>query len=126
LKISELSKKTGVSIRSLRYYEQKRLLHPTRLKNGYREYDESDIEKVKTVQFFLELGLNTDEIYPVIACENFQEAKKKGCASSAVSLYSEKLETVREQIKQFKEKERYLEKLLKFWEKELEHEERRD
>ncbi|TES54329.1 MerR family transcriptional regulator [Halalkalibacterium halodurans] len=50
MKISELSKKTGVSIRSLRYYEQKRLLHPTRLKNGYREYDESDIENVKTVQ----------------------------------------------------------------------------
>ncbi|MGG4343655.1 MerR family DNA-binding transcriptional regulator [Paenibacillus lautus] len=34
INISELSRKTGVSLRSLRYYEEKELLSPTRLQNG--------------------------------------------------------------------------------------------
>ncbi|WP_054709387.1 MerR family transcriptional regulator [Bacillus sp. JCM 19041] len=102
MKISELSKLTGVSIRSLRYYEQKQLIHPLRLENGYREFSQSDIEKVKTIQLFLELGMNTDEIYPVIKCDNFLFAKNNGCAHSAVKLYSEKLISVREQIQHFK------------------------
>jgi DNA-binding transcriptional MerR regulator len=38
LKIGELSKETGASIRSIRYYEQQGLMAPARLQNGYREY----------------------------------------------------------------------------------------
>ena len=121
--IGELSKKTGVSERSLRYYEQKRLISPSRLKNGYREFKESDIEKVKTVQLFLELGLNTDEIYPIISCDNFQMVKNNGCADSAIALYSEKLKSVREQIQHFRNTEQHLETLLKFWQEEKKKEE---
>ncbi|WZX99976.1 MerR family transcriptional regulator [Bacillus sp. FSL W7-1360] len=126
MKISELSKETGVSVRSLRYYEQKKLLHPTRLENGYRRFEAYDIEKVKSIQFLLALGLSTDEIYPAISCDNFQKVNNKGCAHSAVSLYSEKLKMIREQIKQFKEKEIYLENIIHFWERELKKEEGRD
>ena len=38
MKIGELAARTGVSIRSLRYYEQQGLLMPVRNENGYREY----------------------------------------------------------------------------------------
>ena len=34
MRISEISRRTGVSVRSLRYYEQKRLLCSRRLENG--------------------------------------------------------------------------------------------
>ncbi len=40
MRISEVSRRTGVSIRSLRYYEQKQLLCARRLENGYRDLDE--------------------------------------------------------------------------------------
>lgn len=40
--IRELSKLTGVSLRSLRYYEQKQLLSPARPENGYRIYEDID------------------------------------------------------------------------------------
>ena len=43
MRISELSRRTGVSIRSLRYYEQKRLLCARRLSNGYRDLDEEAV-----------------------------------------------------------------------------------
>jgi len=44
VRISEVSRRTGVSIRSLRYYEQKRLLCAHRLENGYRDLDEEAVE----------------------------------------------------------------------------------
>jgi hypothetical protein len=45
VRISEVSRRTGVSIRSLRYYEQRRLLCARRLENGYRDLDEEVIVK---------------------------------------------------------------------------------
>lgn len=124
--IGELSKKTGVSERSLRYYERKKLISPSRLKNGYREFKESDVEKVKTVQLFLKLGLNTDEIYPIISNYNIQLVKDNGCIDSAIALYSDKLNSVREQIQHLRDTEQHLETLLKFWQEEKNKEERGD
>lgn len=43
--IRELSKVTGVSLRSLRYYEQKHLLSPARSENGYRIYEDIDVKR---------------------------------------------------------------------------------
>ncbi|WP_241031193.1 MerR family DNA-binding transcriptional regulator [Rhodococcus koreensis] len=40
IKISSLSQRTGVPTRLRRYYEEQDLLHPTRLTNGYRDFDE--------------------------------------------------------------------------------------
>ncbi|MBA4496593.1 MerR family DNA-binding transcriptional regulator [Paenactinomyces guangxiensis] len=40
MNIGEISCRTGVSVRSIRYYEQKGLISPKRQENGYREYGE--------------------------------------------------------------------------------------
>lgn len=50
MKISELSNQRGVSTRSIRYYVKKRLIQPSRKENGYRVYEEQDIERVKAIQ----------------------------------------------------------------------------
>lgn len=62
MKIGELSARTGVSIRSLRYYEEQGLLSPVRGENGYREYASFAVEQVRTIQLYLGLGLNTEQI----------------------------------------------------------------
>ena len=62
MRISEVSRRTGVSIRSLRYYEQKRLQCARRLPNGYGDLDEGAIERVQTIQMYLGLGLTTEHI----------------------------------------------------------------
>jgi MerR family regulatory protein len=56
MRISEVSRRTGVSIRSLRYYEQKRLLCARRLSNGYRDLDEEAVTRVQTIRMYLGPG----------------------------------------------------------------------
>lgn len=68
MKISELSEASGASARSLRYYEQLGFLRPARLSNGYREYDEADVETVGTIRMLLELGLPTALIEQILPC----------------------------------------------------------
>jgi DNA-binding transcriptional MerR regulator len=68
MRISEVSRRTGVSIRSLRYYEQKRLLCARRLENGYRDLDEEAVKRVQTIQMYLGLGLSTEQIEEILAC----------------------------------------------------------
>jgi len=68
MRISEVSRRTGVSIRSLRYYEQKRLLCARRLENGYRDLDEETVERVHTIQMYLGLGLTTEQIEEILDC----------------------------------------------------------
>ncbi|MFS1512456.1 MerR family transcriptional regulator [Chengkuizengella sp. SCS-71B] len=96
MKIGELSKLTGVSIRSLRYYEQKGLITPTRLDNGYREYHTFTVDEVKTIQFYLSLGLSTEQISNFLHC--VLKNKETFC-KEVLPIYKEKLEEIDNQIK---------------------------
>ncbi|MFT9820893.1 MerR family transcriptional regulator [Lysinibacillus sp. NPDC056185] len=116
MKISELSDHTGVSTRSIRYYEKKSLIKPSRTENGYRVYDEQDIERVKAIQFFLDIGLKTDEIQPVIACGSIEPMDGDwNCAGAAITLYEEQLLKTRQQIEQLENAQRHLKELIEFW-----------
>lgn len=68
MRIGELSRRTGVSERLLRYYEKQGLLRPARRPSGYREYDERDIEAVQRVRSLLSAGLSTATIATVLPC----------------------------------------------------------
>lgn len=68
MNIGELARQTGVSVRSLRYYETKQLVSSQREENGYRTYDQRAIERVRMIQFYLSLGLSTDEIFDIVFC----------------------------------------------------------
>lgn len=95
--IKELSHETGASIRSIRYYEAKGLIHAERLANGYRAYDDSAIAKVKTIQLYLGLGLTTDNIAQIINCPTLPENNKPMC-KEAYKLYRAKLDEVNVQM----------------------------
>lgn len=66
--IGELSRRTSVSTRGLRYYEEQGLLRPQRRASGYREFEESDVATVRRIRILLEAGLNTDLIREVLPC----------------------------------------------------------
>ncbi|WP_405483473.1 MerR family transcriptional regulator [Streptomyces sp. NBC_00056] len=68
MKIGELSRRTAVSTRLLRYYEQQDLLHPDRLPNGYRDYPESSIQRVRQIRDLLQAGLSTEVIREIVPC----------------------------------------------------------
>ena len=114
--ISELSRKTGVSLRSLRYYEEKELLKPARLENGYREYTESHIELVRMIQLYFSLGLTAKEITDFFHCTNSEEIKHQ-CLPIAIDLSERKLEEIKKQIETLKKAESHLEDYLSNWRK---------
>ncbi len=95
MKIGELSKLTGVSIRSLRYYEEQGILSPTRLSNGYRIYNETAVDQVHTIKFYLDLGLSIDQISGFLHC--VLKNKETFC-KEVLPIYEEKLEEIEKQI----------------------------
>ncbi|MFF4018018.1 MerR family transcriptional regulator [Streptomyces sp. NPDC001843] len=57
MRISEASRASGASARSLRYYEDEGLIVPGRFSNGYRDYCRSTIDRVLVIRSLLESGL---------------------------------------------------------------------
>ncbi|MFC0599417.1 MerR family transcriptional regulator [Streptomyces palmae] len=68
MRIGELSRRTGVHERLLRYYEEQGLLRPERRPNGYREYREADLATVRRIRALLAAGLNTATITAILPC----------------------------------------------------------
>ncbi|WP_216892770.1 MerR family transcriptional regulator [Nocardia alni] len=66
--IGELAARTGVSRRSLRYYEQQGLLTSMRGGNGYRDYGESAVDTVRRIRALLAAGLPTETIRQALPC----------------------------------------------------------
>ncbi|HEX6478544.1 MAG TPA: MerR family transcriptional regulator [Ktedonobacteraceae bacterium] len=100
MRISEVSRRTGVSIRSLRYYEQKRLLCARRLENGYRDLDEEAVERVQTIRMYLGLGLTTEQIEEILQCAEDSPIPQPlpVCEEVQLGLYQDKLRDVEHQI----------------------------
>jgi DNA-binding transcriptional MerR regulator len=61
-------RRTGVSERLLRYYEEQGLIAPERLPSGYRVYTEADVETVRHIRTLLAAGLPTAKIRHMLAC----------------------------------------------------------
>jgi DNA-binding transcriptional MerR regulator len=96
LKIGELAVRTGVSIRSLRYYEQQGLLTPVRHANGYRDYSPLAEEQVRTIQLYLSLGLSTEQIAGFLGCVL---KNREAFCKEVLPIYRQKLEEIDGQIK---------------------------
>jgi MerR family Zn(II)-responsive transcriptional regulator of zntA len=111
--ISELARRSGVSERSLRHYEQKGLIVSRRLKNGYRDFDASQVERVKAVQFYLGLGLTTDGIESMFTCAEKHHLSHEGCVEeAALALYEHKLTEINEILEDLLEVKSRLEERL--------------
>jgi putative AdoMet-dependent methyltransferase len=66
--INEISRKLGITPRAIRFYEQKGLLSPAKLKdNGYRTYTEQDAWRLQTIISLREVGMTLDDIRQTLA-----------------------------------------------------------
>ncbi|MET8546191.1 MerR family transcriptional regulator [Kitasatospora sp. NPDC004799] len=68
MRIGELARRTGVSERSLRYYEQQGLLAARRTEGGHREYPEAAVDRVVHIQELFAAGLHSRTIYKILPC----------------------------------------------------------
>lgn len=71
LQIGEVAERTGVTQRTLRFYEEKGLLKPpTRMEGGFRLYSEDDVRRVEQIKQLQKLlGLSLAEIKEMIEAE---------------------------------------------------------
>ena len=65
--INEVSKITDLTKKAIEYYTLKGLISPNILENGYRDYNENDIERLNKISVLRELGISTDEIKMVLS-----------------------------------------------------------
>jgi len=68
MKIGELSQRTGVSVRMLRYYEAEGLLSPARTDVGYRDYGAAAVETVRRIQLLGTAGMTLGTIRKLLPC----------------------------------------------------------
>ncbi|MFD8597359.1 MerR family transcriptional regulator [Kitasatospora sp. NPDC059646] len=91
MRIGELSRRTGVGVHLLRYYEDQGLLHPQRRPSGYREYVEDDVDVVRRIRSLLAAGLNTSTITTVLPClRDTGERLVPTCADLLADLHRER------------------------------------
>ncbi len=74
--VNEVSKLTGVSIRTLQYYDSIGLLKPSRYtESGYRLYDDTSLERLQQILLFRELEFPLKEIKEIMDAPNFDRTK---------------------------------------------------
>ena len=79
MRIGELSRRTGVNAHQLRYYEAQGLLEADRGANGYREYDENVVLRVKQIRHLLGAGLSSEDIAYLLPCAVGEAPELPGC-----------------------------------------------
>ncbi len=80
-RIEEISRKTGMTKRTLRYYEDLKLIKPVRTDSSYRLYSDEDIERVNRIREIKEsLGFSLGEVKDLLELyknvENIIKEKK--------------------------------------------------
>lgn len=71
LKIGQLARQTGLTVRTLHHYDAIGLLRPSgRAENGYRMYNRNDVARLHQVQALRRLGLSLEETGAALAGEN--------------------------------------------------------
>lgn len=67
MQIGELAERTGVSHRTIHYYERIGLMTPAEREGaGYRYYDEQSVKRLEKIAVLKQLGLSLDDIASVI------------------------------------------------------------
>jgi DNA-binding transcriptional MerR regulator len=75
-KTKEIAELAGISVRTLHHYDQIGLLTPAKIEeNGYRFYDEADMERLQQILFFKELDFPLQHIKEILDDPNFDRKK---------------------------------------------------
>ncbi|MBC3189965.1 MerR family transcriptional regulator [Pseudonocardia sp. C8] len=83
MRIGELSRVTGASPRSLRYYEEQGLLraHRDDSGHGHRRYDDDAVDTVHAIRALLAAGVPTGLIYDLLPCAQGPGPRLERCAA---------------------------------------------
>lgn len=93
--VKEVSKLSGVSIRTLQYYDKIGLLHPTgHTQSGYRLYDDTALEKLQQILLFRELEFSLKEIKEILSDPNYDRGRALEQQIELLTMKKEHLENL--------------------------------
>lgn len=93
--VNEVSKLTGVSIRTLQYYDKIGILHPAEYsESGYRLYDDTALEKLQQILLFRELEFPLKDIKVIMDSPDFDRSKALEQQITLLTLKKEHLENL--------------------------------
>ena len=93
--VNEVSKLTGVSIRTLQYYDKIGLLHPAEYTEaGYRLYDDTALETLQQILLFRELEFPLRDIKKIVESPDFDRSRALEQQIELLTLKKEHLENL--------------------------------
>ena len=93
--VNEVSRLTGVSIRTLQYYDRIGLLHPAEYTEaGYRLYDDTSLERLQQILLFRELEFSLKEIREILDSPSFDRSKALAQQIELLTLKKEHIENL--------------------------------
>lgn len=98
MKIGDLSRRTDVPTRMLRYYEQQGLLSAQRSPNGYRSYDEPAVERVHRIRSLIRSGVPTRLISPILDQQDGTVGWTPSCSLDLADELGDELRAIDERI----------------------------
>lgn len=107
--IGEVSRQTGLSVHTIRFYEAEGLLRkPARTDSGYRIFSPQNVEQLKFIRKAQELGFSLDEIRELLVLKD----RNTNACSHVKSLVREKLASVNRKLRELESIEKDLKCVL--------------
>jgi DNA-binding transcriptional MerR regulator len=97
--VKEVSKLSGVSVRTLHYYDEIRLLQPAYYgENGYRFYEEEQLLRLQQILFFRELDFTLAEIQKIMDSDTFNQVEALYAHKELLQQKAERLQKLMQTI----------------------------
>ena len=94
--VAQMSKRTGISVRTLHHYDQIGLLKPTEVTNaGYRLYDDTALDKLYMILVYRDLGLHLNEIGSILDAPDYDRNR---VLEHQIQLMQERVEKLQNRI----------------------------
>ena len=96
MQIKEFAKLTGVSVRTLHYYDEIGLIKPALVdaQNGYRFYDENSLLRMQEILFYRELDFPLKSILEILSSPDYDKQKALAEQRKLLGLKKERLERI--------------------------------
>jgi MerR family transcriptional regulator, copper efflux regulator len=114
LKIGDLARQSGKSVRALHLYEELNLLRPVaRTAGGFRLFDEEALQRIRWIGLLQEMGLSLQQIRELL--QNWWSHEQGPAAMQRVrEVFQAKLEEARQQTRRYQSLSRELESSLRY------------
>ena len=73
MKIQQVEELVGISKKNIRFYEEQGLLAPGRAENGYREYGQGDVTRLRQIKLLRKLAVPIEDIRAMLKGEGSLE-----------------------------------------------------